>query len=180
MPERAIRVDLEEKALAANYRTYEAVCSIWREIDTKAQGTITVAGIFVAATFAVITRFPSHFSMPELWTLRMSIGSLVLSVVASLAALWVRKFDYPPTGQEIEERMADTYSVCVENGKERTPERVAELEQGILSWSRKRWADTIAVVEANNHKKAACLVAAQVFLVVAVVATSSLTALLVK
>ena len=174
----AIRRDLENAVLKAHLRAYDGACSVWREVDTKAQGTITVAGIFVAATFGVLTRFPSHFSQSELWALRTNLVALVASVGCGIGTLWLRKFDYPATGDEVTVRMNALYSL--EAGKDKTDERFSEVWSALEEWADGRWRESIKGVEGQNHNKSKWLLAAQVCLVVAIVASAVLTSFLAK
>jgi hypothetical protein len=87
------QAELREKALEASYDEYKELTAAWRTLDTKAQGNITIAGIFIAATFAYLTKFNAP-GLGEKVLLLFTITFLVLCVSLSLITLLVR--EVPP------------------------------------------------------------------------------------
>lgn len=84
---------LREKALLASYDEYKELTGTWRNLDVKAQGNITVAGIFVAAAFAYLTKFSAP-GLGEKVFLLFTVVFLIICVVLSLVVLQVR--EVPP------------------------------------------------------------------------------------
>ncbi|MET0645053.1 MAG: hypothetical protein ABW208_00445 [Pyrinomonadaceae bacterium] len=84
------QAELREKALEASYDEYKELTTAWRTLDTKAQGNITTAGIFVAASIAYLTKFNPP-GLGERVLLLYTVTFLVSCVVLSLLALLVRE-----------------------------------------------------------------------------------------
>jgi hypothetical protein len=87
------QAELRDKALEASYDEYKELTTSWRTLDMKAQGNITIAGIFIAATFAYLTKFSAP-GLGEKVLLLFTIIFLVLCVFLSLSTLLVR--EVPP------------------------------------------------------------------------------------
>ncbi len=70
---------------------YGDACQTWRDIEHKAQGVITVAGIFIAATVALRTTYSEG---PVLLSVLVAfvLGLLVVAVVFALCSLHVTKY----------------------------------------------------------------------------------------
>lgn len=80
----------------------------WRQLDTKAQGTTTIAGVFVAATFVFVREL--HSLCPAVWTrVGLAVGLLCLaaSVTLALVAMWIRQVSAAPVGEPIEKFAED-------------------------------------------------------------------------
>lgn len=71
----------------------------WKNIDTKAQATATIGGIFVAATFAIAK--DAKFSGFEKIILFSAILFLIAGIVASIRAALVTRAAEPYTGSTI-------------------------------------------------------------------------------
>lgn len=87
---------LRKTILDAYHNEYKDLSDTWRSMETKAQGGITVAGIFLAAVFAYIekvtlTRF-------DRMLLIFAIALLVFTVFLAVRSLMVREVPSPPMG----------------------------------------------------------------------------------
>ena len=87
---------LRKTILDAYYNEYKDLSDTWRSMETKAQGGITVAGIFLAAVFAYIekvtlTRFDKVL-------LIIAIALLVFTVFLAVKSLMVHEVPSPPLG----------------------------------------------------------------------------------
>ena len=89
----AVLAELREKALAASYDEYKELTGAWRNLDAKAQGNVTVAGIFIAGVFTYLTAFP-NLGVFEAVVLTATILFLVACVIFSV--LVFRVGEMPP------------------------------------------------------------------------------------
>jgi len=87
------KAELRDKALQASYDEYKEQVAAWRNLDTKAQGNVTVAGIFIAGIFTYLSKF-TLAGLAEAGFLLLALLSLVGCVLLSLFVLRVR--DVPP------------------------------------------------------------------------------------
>jgi hypothetical protein len=85
--------ELREKALAASYDEYKELTGAWRNLDAKAQGNITVAGIFIAGAFAYLTKFTQP-GIAEAGIFFLTVLFLMVCVVLSVLVL--RVSEVPP------------------------------------------------------------------------------------
>lgn len=88
---------LWESTIDAYYDEYKEYANYWRNLETKAQGSITVAGIFIAGAFALITKAGAP-SETERAFLLFAVGFLLASVIFSILALKIRRIPAPPLG----------------------------------------------------------------------------------
>ena len=87
------------KNLFDSYRDeYKEISDIWRGLETKAQGNIAIAGIFIAGAFAFIAKPETGIHWLEKQFLIASLVFLVISVVSSVLVLKVREVYFPPMG----------------------------------------------------------------------------------
>lgn len=87
------------KAVLDSYRDeYKEYADNWRNLETKAQGNVAVAGIFIAGVFAFITKTDSALNEIEKFFFFLAIGFLVSSVIFSIFVLRTRSVPVPPLG----------------------------------------------------------------------------------
>lgn len=95
MRERAELVQLELRGLSEEY---EELSETWKLIDTKAQVTASVAGVFLGGMFA-IQRLPSlSLDLGEKFVLVIALSLLVASIVCAMKGLQLRNISFPPRG----------------------------------------------------------------------------------
>lgn len=171
------RADLSESLLEAtlvSYREeYRELSEIWRHLDDKAQGTVAIAGIFLAAVFAFVQSMTS---------LRQSIGTgtllvgavllLVTSIVFAVLSLRVRKVSVAPLGEEFEKLILDILGI--EDEQERTA-RVPNLLRDQI----RLWRAVNDDVHKENMNKASLVLKAQLFLFFAIFAVALLVVLVI-
>jgi hypothetical protein len=89
---------LRKLVLEAYRDEHKEYVANWRNLETKAQGTVAVAGIFIAGVFAFLTKSDASITQYENFLLLMAVGFLVSSVISSVLVLKTRKFPQPPLG----------------------------------------------------------------------------------
>ena len=87
---------LRKTILDAYQNEYKDLSDTWRSLDTKAQGGITVAGIFLAAVFAYIEKV-TLTSFDRVF-LVFAIALLVFTVFLAVKSLMIREVPSPPLG----------------------------------------------------------------------------------
>ena len=149
---------LKESTLASYSRDWEKLSSTFRDLDTKAQGTITSAGLFLAAALAFIDKTGyanDHLSSTLLLLLPVAlIGSIVMAVLC----LRVRKLPAPPSGS-LEAQMVHDIDLH-EQGKI-SEDRHIRFQNDLL----RIWNTAVSNHREINQEKAEFLWSAQRFLV---------------
>lgn len=103
-----IKEALQTAAVEAYRDEYGRFIDIWKGLDTKAQGAVTIAGIFIAAVFAFIRDIKNlNLGDKGRWVLAAAIACLVSSVVLSILALTLRKVAAPPAAEDIDQMVRD-------------------------------------------------------------------------
>ena len=73
----------------------------WDAIDRKAQGMVTVAGVFVAGLLAFVKDLAEDASGGQRYALTVSLGLLVVAVAFSLFAMHMRSAKPAPVGDTL-------------------------------------------------------------------------------
>ena len=159
-------LDVSLKAFEEEHRE---LSETWRHIETKAQGTVAISGIFLAGVFAFIRFRWDDAGSAEALLLVLSMLLIVCSVIGSLMALRVRSVSAAPRGEQLHRLVEDLQDA----GEAETPERIRRfLGDQIGSWKSVNEA-----VQRINSNKAGWLMTAQVFLLAAIVCFGVLTLL---
>ena len=164
-----IKKSLNEAAIAAYTAEYEALTDVWKGLETKAQGAITIAGIFIAAAFVFIRDLQMlNLSFSQKLLLAVAVACIVLSVIASILVLILQTVDSPPGGSLV-------YQMCQDVILQKMGETVAERDSLIPDLSLMVFGDQISIWEkaivsttSVNKQKVFRLRAAQWLLVAAV------------
>ncbi|UJX42090.1 hypothetical protein K9F62_05230 [Desulfovibrio sp. JY] len=84
---------------------YSELRQTWSLLDKKAESSITVAGIFLAAIFAFMKEFSHNIGYFEKITLVGIVIFLMSTIALALAALWGRKSYISPPSESIRGRV---------------------------------------------------------------------------
>jgi hypothetical protein len=164
----ATRADLREKALAASYDEYKELTAAWRNLDTKAQGNITIAGIFIAGAFAYLTKISQPPALYEKVFFVFAMIFLVISVVLSIKVLEIR--NVPPHYLGFMRQIASHL-------QEQADEELKNSLPVFYNYHSSLWASANEKMIKLNKEKGEYLWAAQVFLVIAILTAVMLTIL---
>jgi hypothetical protein len=125
--------DLKRLAVETYRAEFHELSDNWRNLDSKAQGLGALAGIFLAAVFALTRDVPEGFGPRERWMLAAATFLLVVAVGAAVLALLVRRTVRAPLGQT-----ADFIDLIVTRSKPRElPARIdAFYNDQITLWKR--------------------------------------------
>lgn len=150
------------KTLLDSYREeYKEISDVWRTLETKAQGNIAVAGIFIAGAFAFIGKINQQTYWLEKGLLSAALLFLVGSVIASVLVLRVRQLYFPPLGGFIDQMFIDHLKV-------KDDEELLERLPLFINDQAKAWRSVKSNIEEQNRQKATYLTLAQWSLLIAI------------
>jgi hypothetical protein len=158
-------------ALQSYRDEYRDLSDTWRHIDSKAQGTVAVAGIFLAAVFAFVRNLvTSAPGTSEKLLLVTGVLLLVAAVILSVFALRIREVVGPPLGQQIDGQIRALLQVT---DTEELDERVPRFVGDQLTM----WRNANLHAHGVNKAKADLVSWAQFVLLIAMVIVSVLVVL---
>ncbi len=146
---------------------YKERADNWKSLETKAQGSITVAGIFIAGAFAYIDKGAAGMTPPQQLLVVAAVVSLVASVLLAVYALKIQEILPPPYGGFVKvnvERFLDI------GDEAEFRERVEYFDYDLTS----QWEEVLSVIDRQLRKKVDLLANAQASLVFAVVVVAVL------
>ena len=159
------------KTLLDSYRDeYKELADIWRGLETKAQGNIAIAGIFIAVVFAFIREAGQQSYWAERACLGLALIFLVISVIFSIMVLRVRQAPFPPMGGFVDKMFIDHLNI-------KDDAELLERLPLLINDQAKAWRQVKEMVVTSNKSKARNLWAAQVFLLAAILTFATLTLL---
>lgn len=156
MKERLVR-----DALDSYKEEYRELCENWRGLESKAQSTITICGIFLAGMLAFVRGLSSTSSTAETWILIIAAVWLTAATLSSLGVVRLRSVSAAPSGDDLDGLIDDLLDA--EDGD--TPER-------FIAYTRDHahlWSDVNRDLERVNKIKAKWLFAAHALLISGVI-----------
>ena len=89
------------ETLAAYQSDYRDALGHWRNLETKAQATVAVTGIFIAAALPVVRDLKAGTTLWIRVPLLLAALALVMAVVFAVLALRIRLVARPPSGKDL-------------------------------------------------------------------------------
>jgi hypothetical protein len=142
-----LELDLWLDTLSAYRDEYKALAEAWSKLDTKAQGTAAIAGIFLAAVFASTRSGAVPALAVDRFFLSFAVLFLILAVVAAGLVLRVQTVTTGPPGSEIER---GTRSVLKEGI---SPSEVADLRRRFIHSQINVWRSGTAELRTRMSRK---------------------------
>lgn len=102
-----IRTDFFQLALDRVGYEHEQLSEQWRQLDSKAQSTATIAGIFMAGAFAFLQSSSVQLTVVQKFIFFLIIAALVLSIAFAVYSMLVESIPMPPTSSKICEMLTD-------------------------------------------------------------------------
>jgi hypothetical protein len=99
----ATHADIRAAVLSSYESEYRDLLEAWKLVESKAQGAIAIAGIFLAAAFSFAKDLNEGPGFAARLSLVVSIASLLLAVLLAVMALAVRNVPRWPAGKTIED-----------------------------------------------------------------------------
>ena len=143
---------------------YGELSDSWKQLDSKAQATATIAGIFIAASFAFIRNSALQLTGLEKTLLLLVLASLIVSILLAVTAMLVRTVPVPPTPENIAEMVTDLLETLPEEHEERLGGLIADTINAWLPINRElRRELLVKAAKLENAQRAliaaACLMA---------------------
>ena len=166
-----LRASLLEKTLQHCVADYAILERTFAGIDSKAQATFAVAGIFLALSGNLIADPELAAALNEHCGTRLllfvALGGLVIASLCCLCAMGIRRTATPLEGEAVSEMASDIL------GPRPTDISIDEYE----GWFREQiatWDEPLTALRGANGNKANWVLAAQVVLVAAIISAVSL------
>lgn len=173
-PEAASAFDMAAKkealracVLTSYQEAYKERTDNWKSLETKAQGSITIAGIFIAGAFAYIDKGAANMAMPQQLLVVLAVASLVASVLLAVYALKIQEILPPPYGEFVKANVQCFLEICDEA---EFKERIEYFDYDMIA----QWERVLSIIDEQIRKKVDCLFNAQAALVFAVVVVAIL------
>lgn len=161
---------LIELALERARYEYTELAENWKQLDTKAQGTGALSGVFLAAVFAFGQQNSPLMAHVAVKTVAIALVLLLTAaILAAVICLWTREAQMPPDAQTVRDQVRTFLGADLDDEA-----RLAERE-ALLSSFLDDWVAANATLTARNATKARWLVRAQALLVAGAVISAGLT-----
>ena len=157
-----IKEALQKAVVETHREEYGKLTDIWKGLETKAQATVTIAGIFIAAAFAFVREFKAlQLSEANKIVLIAAFSCLVLSIILSILVLTLRKVSPPPTGGEMRQIAADVLRLRSDETADQHDESIPDLYLDFFNEHVILWQRVIVSASKVIKWKVRCLWAAQ-------------------
>lgn len=156
-----IKETLPDKILDAYSDAYKELSDNWRGLETKAQGNIAIAGIFIAGAFAFIQKISPELNLAEKVMLVAALFFLIMSVILAVRALRVQIVPAPLFGRFVEGSVKRLLLINDE----------AEFNRRFTNFINDyavKWQNVLLDLSEQLHNKASDLEKAQAFLIGAI------------
>ena len=160
------RESLLKTVLELYREEYNVIGQNWRNLEGKAQGSVAIAGIFIAGAFAYIQKDITLLLYQKI-ILCIGIIFLLICVSFSILALRIRKLPAAPMGQYLDKLVSDLFRGNDPEFLHRLPLLVNDQ---ITAWREVR-KDLVAA----NQRKGMYVWIGQIFLVKAIAFVGLLT-----
>jgi hypothetical protein len=168
----SVRLKLAEGALAPFEAAHRDLSGLWTTLETKAQGTTTVAGIFLAAAISILTRTPSDLSQVEKILILIIVAALAAAVILALLVLTPRQV--PVNDPEIRFRKVANL-LALEDDNE-----LKSMLVDFYTAEKDEWSKTLASFRDIANLKARLLFGSHLATGVAVIAAIALIVLMLR
>lgn len=165
-----IRIDTLKNALKHSIEEYRERVRAFSNLDSKAQQTSSVDGIFLAATFAFMnsSNFADTIRNSDFiqYAIIIIIGFLTSSVIFCLFAMIIRPISLPMSPQDFQGLVHDTLKLSDK-----------ELEESLGDYLNTQFENVIVSTHSTlleSEKKANMVLIGQVLLVLSIIAVSIL------
>jgi len=163
-----IKKALQSEVLRTYVEEYNELSDLWRDLDRKAQGTVAIAGIFIASAFAFVKQLGPGTNLLGKGLLGFILFALVSSVVYCLSAMRIRKVARGPIGQYLNKLVKDLLKI---GDPTELSERIPRFtrDQAVL------YSDAVKSLRKALDQKAVRIWWAQRFLTAAILAVALYT-----
>lgn len=156
-----------EFALGHAKDEHDRLLDAWKQVDSKAQGTAAIAGLFLAAAFAFVRNTGLAITSQEKVLLGVSLFSLVCSIGTSIWVLLLREASSPLNATQVTTMVMDALRMPKEEATERY--------DALLFDTLDAWQAVTDSLRSQLDSKTRCLGWAQNALLVSTIAVLILT-----
>lgn len=161
-----LNVRLKDFLLSSCRNEYEQYLKSMERIETKAQNTIALSAIFIAASLAFLKReelvnLLSTGGSTIIIMLGIAILFLLLSVTTCLISFGIRRYVSPMTSLRVKRIVDDVSKIDSNNSND-------EVYRRFLSMNIEKWQDAINDLAKKNTKKAYTVLVGQYFLAISI------------
>lgn len=162
-----VRKELIQFAYDRSEHEHGELSETWKHLDSKAQSTATLAGVFIAAAFAFVRNTALNLDQTEKLLLCGSVVFLVASICTAVCAMKIRPVSMPLSGFNAEKTVDD---ILAQEETELPLRLQILLKETVHQWS-------TVNKELNNIVKAKgqCIEWSQTFLFVAAITVAVMT-----
>lgn len=153
---------LRQLVLDSYSDAYKELTDNWKTLETKAQGNITVAGVFIAAAFAYTSSTGPKLAEVQQLVLVLAIIFLVISVLLAVHVLRIREVPAPPYGEFVDENVEHLL-------QEETEDELTDSMVNFANDQKRAWRKVMERMAEDVERKASLLWSAQMFLLAAIV-----------
>jgi hypothetical protein len=139
--------------------------ALWSSLESKAQGLVTIASIFLSAVLAFQKDRPPGGGVGKAGVIIAVVAAVVVITLAAYS-MRIRRLKSPPIGLDLETHVTDLIDIA--------PGEIAERESNLLRGRIKRWRSAVESIRDVNHSKTELLKKAFVALGVGIVTASIL------
>jgi len=125
------RESLLKTVLESYPEEYKEFVNNWHSLEGKAQGSVAIAGIFIAGAFAYLRENIALMNCYQKTLLGCGIVCLLITVAYSIMALRIRKLPAPPMGEYLDKIVCDLLRVKDSELLERIP---LFVQDQIIGW----------------------------------------------
>ncbi|MFM0052797.1 hypothetical protein [Caballeronia grimmiae] len=150
---------------------YKSLSTTYETIDRKAQATSAVAGVFLAAVFALASRVDGSTNSIVVWLIFLLMIVLLACIVLAVGAMFARATELPPTAEQCLSECSPVILAADADSFRQERNRVYR------KWA-DEWVKANRTVHAANQNKAMWLFLSQIAVLVAAALTVFLGALL--
>lgn len=127
-----IKNEIMQFAYDCSAREHEELSDTWKLLDTKAQATAAIAGVFVAAAFAFVRNTSLNVGPTEKWLLSLALLFLTASILCAVLAMVVRPISMPLSGADAAKSVGDV----LRQSESELPERQTNLiADAVTQWA---------------------------------------------
>lgn len=121
------RTEFFQLALDRVQYEHEQLSEQWRQLDSKAQSTATIGGIFMAGAFAFLQSSSVQLTVWQKVNFFLVIAALVLSIAFSVCSMLVESIPIPTASSKICEMLTDVFHKLESESGERYDGLLADI-----------------------------------------------------
>lgn len=157
-----------KQVLGACEAEHSQLTGISQILDSKAQATAAIAGVFIAAVFAFVQDISGRIPSLYIAFLAPSLGLLLLSIFFAVLGMWLQRTIGRPTAEFVRQLILDLW-------KTDGPDAIGARAGGFYGDQVQEWLPALQRLRIIVRRKSRFVAASQLFLLLALGLVSILT-----